>query len=523
MVFGVLGSARGYDEGNVSGSLAQVSFKKLFGLSDKTKTAGQVAQLKSNIASMVQLGSVGGAMLATYTVDKFGRIRTLQGVCILWIVGAVIQLTSRDVGQLYAGRFIEGLAIGQTTTIGPTYMSEVAPKAIRGLCGCVFAGAVYLGIMTAYFAHYGAALHLVGNKQWIIPTSIKIVLASLIFAGSFLLCVESPRWLMKVGKPDKAAQNLSKLRGLPVDHPYIVGEISDINEQILQERRETEGSSYFSLLKEMLWVPSIRYRFFLCAIMAQLLGQWLGANAITIYLPELFALIGVEGTDKLKWTAILGVVKFCSAYISAFFIIDFLGRRRALYIGITLQLVCILYFAIYLTAVPEVEEEGSVLSPSQERASKGAMAALFLSGTGWTMGFNSIQYLIGSEIFPLRTRSFAQSLVMVFHFAMQYGNSKAMPLMLLAMDNFGAFYFFVAVLLISLFWAWMFIPEVSGRSLESMEEVFSLPWYLIGRKGAELCPDFSEVNKIDYHDNEVHYVEVDKPEIQHTENVTHQR
>mmetsp|Transcript_6513 Transcript_6513/g.8180 ORF Transcript_6513/g.8180 Transcript_6513/m.8180 type:complete len:610 (+) Transcript_6513:120-1949(+) len=502
-VFGVLGSARGYDEGNISGSIAQVSFKNFFGFNDPNKSEDEVANLKSNITAMVQLGSIGGCIIAMFVVDRFGRIRSLQAACVLWIAAAIIQITSRNVGQLYAGRLLEGLAIGQTTTIGPTYMSEVAPKAIRGLCGCVFAGAVYFGIMMAYFANYGTALHISENtnQQWIIPTSIKIVLAGLILIGSFIFCVESPRWLLKVNKPEQAAKNLSKLRNLPTDHPYLLGEISDINEQIHAENEATQGNTIFAMIKEIVCVKSIRYRFFAVAALTQVLGQWSGANAITIYANELFALSGIEGIETLKMTAVLGVVKFVGAYFSAFFIIDFLGRRKALYIGIIIQMLSILYFAIFLTIVPQAGDEGAELSASAERASKGAMAALFLSGAGWTMGFNSIQYLLGSEIFPLNIRSFAQSAIMVLHFANQYGNSKALPKMLLAMDNYGAFYFFVGVMLIALFWAWFFIPEVAGRSLESMEEIFNLPWYLIGRKGAQLCPDYSEINKITYSDN----------------------
>ena len=502
-VFGILGAARGYDEGCISTAVSQLSFRERFGFNDPNKTVDDIAELSSNIKAMVQLGSIGGALIAMYAVDKLGRVRSLQAACLLWITGAIIQITSGNVGQLYAGRLIEGLAIGQTTTIGPTYMSEVAPKAIRGLCGCVFAGAVYFGIMMAYFANYGAALHMSpdSNQQWIVPTSIKIPLAGLILTGSFVFCVESPRWLLKVNKPDKAAKNLSKLRNLPTDHPYILGEISDINEQIHAENEATQGSTIFAMIKEIFCVKSIRYRFFAVASLTQILGQWSGANAITIYSPELFALVGAVGVEKLKWTAILGVVKFVSAYFSAFFVIDFLGRRKALYIGIMIQMLSILYFAIFLTIVPEAGDDNVNLTGSKERAGKGAMAALFLSGAGWTMGFNSIQYLLGSEIFPLNIRSFAQSAIMVLHFANQYGNSKALPKMLLTMNNYGAFYFFFAVMLVALVWAWFFIPEVAGRSLESMEEIFNLPWYLIGRKGAELCPDYSEINKITYSDD----------------------
>lgn len=508
-VFGVLGAARGLDEGCISGSVAQPSFKKQFGLSDPNKSKDELANLKSNITSMVQLGSVGGALLAMFTVDRFGRVNALREVCVIWVVAVIIQITSSKVGQLYAGRLLEGFAIGQTTTIGPTYLAEVAPKQIRGLCGCIFAGAVYLGIMLSYFTHYGTALHIpaTNRNQWVIPTSLKIIFSGSIFIMSFLFCYESPRWLLKKGRQEDAAKSLSKLRHLSPEHPYVIGELSDINEQILAEKEAVSGNSVSKVLKEFFTKKSNAYRFFLVVAAAQLLGQWSGANAVTIYAPELFATIGVTGVEKMKMTAILGLVKFIGAYMSAFFIIDFLGRKKALYTGITLQMMCLLYFALFLTIVPEAADDDYVMHGSQARASKGALAALFLSGVGWTVGFNSIQYLLGSEIFPLNIRSFAQSAVMVLHFANQYGNSKALPKMMLSMHSYGAFYFFVGVLVISLFWAWFFVPEVAGRSLESMEEIFSLPWYVIGRKGPKLCPDYSELNKMHFEGDVLSYDE----------------
>lgn len=501
-VFGILGAARGYDEGNIAGSIYQKSFTHLFGLADKSKTADQLANLKSNITSMVQLGSVGGALLAMFTVDTFGRVRALQGVCILWIVGAIIQITSKHVGQLYAGRLIEGLAIGQTTTIGPTFMAEVAPPAYRGLFGCLFSGAVYFGVFVAYGANYGTAKHLspTSNNQWVIPTSVKIILAGLVFIGS-LFCVESPRWLLMKDKTDKALKNLCRLRRLSEDHPYIVSEIADVQEQVLLEREANRNYPIWKKLRDIVMIKSIRYRFFAIGACAQILGQWSGANAITIYATDLFGFVGIRGIEVMKMTLFVGLVKFVSAYLSAFFIIDFLGRRKALYIGIVIQSVTMLFFAIFLQIVPQATQADADLTASQKNAAKAAMAAIYISGVGWTMGFNSVQYLLGSEIFPLGIRSFAQSLVMVLHFANQYGNSKALPKMMLAMNNAGAFFFFFAVGIIALFWSWFFIPEVSGRSLESMDEVFNLPWYLIGRKGAILCPDRSEINKITYTDD----------------------
>lgn len=517
LVFGIFGAARGLDEGNISGNLAQVSFRKQFGLSDQHKSAQARAHLKSNIASMVQIGAVGGAMLAMYTVDKFGRVNALRGVCVLWIMAVAIQISSSTVGQLYAGRALEGLAIGQTTTIGPTYLSEVAPKQIRGLCGCIFAGAVYFGISLSYFANYATALHIsnLSRAQWAIPLSIKFMMSLLILVMSFIFCTESPRWLLKVSRPDEAIKALSKIRRLPADHPYVLGEISDINEQLLAEKEAVQGNNSISLLKEFFCSKANLYRFFVVTAAAQVLGQWSGANAITIYAPELFGVVGIKGVESLKMTAILGLVKLISAYLGAFFVIDFLGRRTALYSGITLQLICALYFAIFMTIVPQAAHSSN-LTGSQRAASKGALAALFLSGTGWTIGFNSVQYLLGSEIFPLNIRSFAQSAVMVLHFANQYGNSKALPSMMLALKANGAFFFFSGVLLLSLFWAWFFVPEVAGRSLESMDEIFNLPWYLIGRKGPGLCPDHSEINKIHYNTTgEMSYDVFEKPTVEY--------
>ena len=507
-VFGILGAARGLEEGNSGSNTTLKSFQHTFGLDDKTKTADQLANLKSNITSMVLLGSIGGAAIAMKTVDFLGRIRALQVVCILLLVGVSIQVSSTSIGQLYAGKIIEGLAIGHTTSIGPVYLSEVSPSPIRGMATCIFSGAVYFGIMISYFANYGVALHVpseidghINNNQWRYTLIPKFVLVGLIFILSFFLCVESPRWLVKTNKPDRAAENLSKLRHLPSDHPYILAEISDINEQILAEREATKDSSLISNFKALVSNKSIAYRFFCISAACQIIGQWTGANAITIYASELFGLIGITGTGTLKMSAVLGVVKFCSAYLTAFFLIDVIGRKRCLYAGLSLQMACILYYAIFLTIVPEAAESGVSLTGSKYRASQGALAAIFLSGTAWTMGFNSVQYLIGAEIFPLGIRSFAQSLVMVLHFCNQYGNSKALPKMMIAMQPYGAFYFFVGVMCIGLVYAF-FLPELKGRSLESIEEVFeTLPWYQL-RNCKKLVPDHSQIHKIKYVNDE---------------------
>jgi hypothetical protein len=143
------------------------------------------------------------------------------------------------------------------------------------------------------------------------------------------------------------------------------------------------GTTRWGKLRELVMIPSNRYRFML-GIMSQLLGQWSGASAITIYAAQFFATLGKTGqSEKLFATCILGVVKLCSAYLCAFFLIDFFGRRRSLYLGITLQFLAILYIAIYLTVVPPSTLEGLKLSASQTHAATAAIACIYLSGFGW--------------------------------------------------------------------------------------------------------------------------------------------
>jgi len=73
-----------------------------------------------------------------------------------------------SLGAVNAGRFIAGLGVGQTTVAAPVYLTEIAPASVRGFATCFFTGAVYMGIVLAYFANYGCALNLSdGYARWV--------------------------------------------------------------------------------------------------------------------------------------------------------------------------------------------------------------------------------------------------------------------------------------------------------------------------------------------------------------------
>lgn len=407
----------------------------------------------------------------------------------------VIFLTNGGrLGQVYAGRFIAGLGIGQTTVVAPVYLSEIAPKSVRGLCTCAFSGSVYIGIMLAYFASWGSALHIPKgtSNQWVVPTTIHIMFAGIIFILSFFN-YESPRYLVKCGKDDKATANLARVRNLPIDSEHIIKEIAEIQGQLHEEKEATLGQGWTGILKEMFLMPNNFYRIYL-GLGSQLLSQWSGAQSITIYAPKFFALLGTKGqNEKLFATAIFGVVKFVAAIVCALFLVDVIGRKRSLGIGISLQALSMCYIACFLTAVPQLAE-GEEFTSSQKHASTGAIVMIYISGFGWAMGWNSIQYLLNAEIYPLRIRAISSSMVMCFHFVNQYGNSRAVPNMLLPVKEHGlgpagTFWLFTVITLIGGAWAWFFIPETAGRSLEGMDRLFTLKWWQIGRFGQKDADD----------------------------------
>lgn len=488
--FGLMGAARGVDEGLISGAFNSKDFQRTINY-DSYSTV-EKANIKANVSAMVQIGSVGGALFAFLVCDRIGRLWATRQLCVLWIIGiAIFMAANGNLGAIYAGRFVAGLGVGQTVVVGPVYLAEIAPASVRGLCTCVFTGFVYLGIVLAYFTNYGCQVNMGDNthKRWEVPTSLHVIFAGLIFILSFTQW-ESPRYLVKKGKHEEALKNLSRVRNLPEDHEYVIQEFTAIRTSHEAEMEATMGSGPIGVIKEAFLVPSNLYRLYL-AFMAQLLSQWSGAGSITLYAPDLFELLGITGSNEtLLVTGIFGIIKLVAAIICALFLVDVIGRKRSLLIGITFQAISMVYVAGFLTSVPEMGVvDGFELPANKLGASRGAIAMIYISGFGWALGWNSMQYLLTAELFPLRIRALATSLAMCLHFVNQYGNSRAVPNMLLGPDHGGispkgTFWFFAAVTIIGWFWVLVTVPETAGRSLETIDRLFELPWYKIGLYGA---------------------------------------
>lgn len=299
---------------------------------------------------------------------------------------------SGNLGGIYAGRFVAGIGVGMTPVVAPIYIAEVSPPAVRGLCTCFFTGAVYIGIVLAYFANYGAHIHISehSHNQWLVPTSLHIMFSGIGFILTFFQ-FESPRYLVKAGKVEEATMAMAKLRKQDPSSEYIVAQISSIQLALEAELEATKGVGWFGKVKEMFTNKSNLYRLWM-ASMVQFLSQWSGAGSITLYAPDLFELVGVTGSEEgLLVTAVFGIVKLIAAIACALFLVDVIGRKRALLTGITLQTLSMVYVAGFLTAFPKLGvDDDYVLPESKGAASRGAIAMIYISGMGWALGWNSV-------------------------------------------------------------------------------------------------------------------------------------
>ncbi|KAL6354731.1 hypothetical protein LRP88_12075 [Fusarium phalaenopsidis] len=251
----------GMDMGVMGGVLTMDTFKEQYGLTDKPATV--LADLSSNIVSTIQAGSFLGCLISMWLANYIGRRLSLMTASILVFIGVAMQAAaSGHLAAMYAGRFITGIAVGIASTVNPLYVSENAPRGIRGLLTGCYQLSIVTGLTLAFWINYGCLLHVRGHAQYIIPLALQALPAVILFFG-MMFANESPRFLAQ-SDPIQALAVLAKLRGLPEDHPYVRDEMENISLQLEEERSLAANSSGLTLVKEAFTVKSYRRRTFLC-------------------------------------------------------------------------------------------------------------------------------------------------------------------------------------------------------------------------------------------------------------------
>lgn len=160
---------------------------------------------------------------------------------------------------MYIGRFLAGVGTGHASFANPLYISENAPRAIRGGLIACYQFAIVFGIFLAFWINYGALKHLSGPATYVVPLAMQ-ALPCIALGICMFFCPETPRFLAKQDRWEEARSVLSKLRALPPDHPYVADEFTHIQLAIEEDNRLLDGYGWWSLQKEMWLVPANRKR-----------------------------------------------------------------------------------------------------------------------------------------------------------------------------------------------------------------------------------------------------------------------
>ena len=338
----------GYDSGYISSVLAMDQFKIDYGhqvphRDDPTGFAYDSWE-KGLIVGILSAGTFFGALVSAALADAFGRRTTIIAGCAVFMVGVIVQVADASIPALIVGRLIAGLGVGFVSAINILYMSEVAPRKVRGAIVSCYQFAITVGIMLASIVTY-ATHNRADTGAFRIPIAIQFLWA-IILAGGLFLLPESPRYYVKKGRLDLAIQALSRVRGQEQESDRLQDELAEIQANFEHEQQVGEVS-WLGCFTGGIQNRSSSIRKVFIGTALQMFQQLTGINFIFYYNTTFFVLIGLHNPFLISM--ITTIVNVCSTPVS-FYTIERYGRRPLLIWGAVAMAVCEFTVAAVWTA-----------------------------------------------------------------------------------------------------------------------------------------------------------------------------
>jgi MFS family permease len=179
------------------------------------------------VSSMFTLGGFIGAMAAGPACNKYGRLRTMMGTILFFVLGPIFEALAPSISVMALGRLISGLGAGASVVVVPIYISEISPPEEKGFFGSLVQVMVNFGIFTTqllgYLLSYG--------QMWRLVLALGGAIGALGGIG-LLFSAESPKFTAEQGKGNKAKATLIKIRGdkFDVEQEYASWGVHDDDE-----------------------------------------------------------------------------------------------------------------------------------------------------------------------------------------------------------------------------------------------------------------------------------------------------
>jgi MFS transporter, SP family, arabinose:H+ symporter len=395
-------------------------------------------------AGCALIGCIAGCAAAGTVADRFGKRIGLALCAFCFALSSTGILFAGSFHQFVAWRLVGGLGIGAASVISPNYIAEIAPTRVRGRCVTLYQLGIVVGILAAVFVNM--LIQRMGDEAWNISTGwhwmfFLGIVPALLFGGMILPAVESPRWLMKMGRRDQAIRVLTEINGSVV----AASEAREIENSLATE--EGHISELFTAFRRPL----------LLGIMLAGLQQISGITPIFSFLPEIFRAAGTASSDAFFQSVMVSLINLLFT-LFALWLVDRAGRKTLILTGTALQFVSLALVGWFYHV------HGSGL----------AVLILVMSFVaGHAFGNGVACWVIISEIYPTKVRGRGMSIATTALWLVGYLGNQLFPIMQKSLGSDGTFWCFSGGALLTLILVACLIPETKGRSLEEITEFWT--------------------------------------------------
>ncbi|KAL1296574.1 hypothetical protein AAFC00_000072 [Neodothiora populina] len=473
------GILNGYDSGYINGVMGTQKFLETFGSLQPDGTYLYSASNQSLTVSILSAGTFFGSLIAGSLADWIGRRTVIIAGCGVFMVGVILQMAASQLALLVVGRLIAGFGVGFVSATNITYMSEVAPRKVRGAIISCYQFAITIGLLLAAGVTYACEKRQ-NSGAYRIPISIQFAWAIILGSGLFML-PESPRYFIKKQQMDKAKNALARIRGQPIDSDYITDEINEIQANFEYEMQVGEVS-WLGCFKGGLGNRNSNARKIFIGVFLQMFQQWTGVNFIFYFSTTFFTSIGIHNSFLISM--ITDIVNVCSTPLS-FWTIERFGRRPLLIWGAVAMTVCQFIVAIVGVADHSHASQGVLI----------AFVCIYIAVFASTWGPTA--WVVIGEIYqlPIRSKGVAcgtasnwlWNCVIAVITPYLVGKDKA---------NLGVKVFFLwgSLCATCAVWSYFFVPETKGLSLEQVDKMME---QVTARKSAGWVPTETFAQEMD--------------------------
>ncbi|MGI5357700.1 sugar porter family MFS transporter [Streptomyces sp. CA-252508] len=434
----------GYDSSVINGAVEAIRDRYDIG-------SGTLAQ----VIAIALIGCAIGAATAGRIADRIGRIRCMQIAAVLFTVSAVGSALPFALWDLAMWRVVGGFAIGMASVIGPAYIAEVAPAAYRGRLGSFQQAAIVVGIAVSQLVNW-AILNMADGDQrgeiggleaWQWMLGVMVIPAVLYGLLSFAI-PESPRFLISVGRKDRAKEVLSEVEGKGVDLDARVLEIENaMRREHKSTFRDLLGSRFGFL--PIVWV----------GIGLSVFQQLVGINVAFYYSSTLWQSVGINPSSSFFYSFTTSIINIIGTVI-AMILVDRVGRRPLALVGSAGMAIALALeawaFSADLVDGKLPETQGVV-----------ALVAAHLFVLFFALSWGVVVWVFLGEMFPNRIRAAALGVAASAQWIANWAITASFP-SLADWNLSGTYIIYTVFAVLSIPFVLKYVKETKGKALEEM-------------------------------------------------------